>query len=214
MDKNIADIRKDYALKALDVKDVLKDPIKQFEKWLNEALECDIKEATAMNVATVSEQGLPSSRIILLKGVTAEGFTFFTNYMSSKGRELEANPAVALNFFWPELERQVRIQGTAAKVSEEESTEYFQSRPKGSQIGAWCSPQSAVIEDRSLLEERQKTLTEKFSDDEVLPKPKQWGGYLVKPFLIEFWQGRPSRLHDRLLYTLQDDNWKINRLAP
>ncbi|UII25621.1 pyridoxamine 5'-phosphate oxidase [Fulvivirga maritima] len=214
MDKNIADIRKDYALKALDEQDLLAHPIKQFEKWLNEAIECDIKEATAMNVATIGEQGFPSSRVILLKGVSEKGFSFYTNYQSSKGKELANNPAVALNFFWPDLERQVRVQGMASKLSEEESTEYFQSRPKGSQIGAWTSPQSTVIAGREVLEEREKKLTEKYKDAEVLPKPKQWGGYLVEPFLIEFWQGRPSRLHDRIIYTQKGDGWQINRLAP
>ncbi|MBL3655952.1 pyridoxamine 5'-phosphate oxidase [Fulvivirga sediminis] len=214
MDKNIADIRKDYALKALDEQDLLPNPINQFEKWLNEAIECDIKEATAMNVATIGEQGFPSSRIILLKGVSEKGFSFYTNYQSAKGKELASNPAVALNFFWPELERQVRIQGMTTKLSEAESTEYFQSRPKGSQIGAWTSPQSTVIANREVLEERQKKIAEKHKDDEVLPKPKQWGGYLVEPFLIEFWQGRPSRLHDRILYVKKGDNWEVNRLAP
>ncbi|TRX60896.1 pyridoxamine 5'-phosphate oxidase [Fulvivirga sp. M361] len=210
----IADIRKDYTQHSLDVSDVNNDPVKQFEQWFNEALKAEVLEANAMNLATVSEKGVPSSRIVLLKGVEDDGFVFYTNYQSDKGKDIEANPVTALTFFWPELERQVRIQGHTEKVSSEKSTAYFQSRPRGSQIGAWTSPQSTIIENRKLLEEREKKISEKFKGTDVLPRPKQWGGYSVKPHLVEFWQGRASRLHDRIIYTWNNDHWVINRLAP
>ncbi|MEM6361045.1 MAG: pyridoxamine 5'-phosphate oxidase, partial [Bacteroidota bacterium] len=173
-----------------------------------------ISEVNAMHLSTVNPNGMPSSRIILLKGIENNGFVFFTNYQSDKGKDLDANPAAALLFFWKELERQVRIQGHIEKISKEDSEQYFQSRPKGSQIGAWTSPQSTVIESRELLEEREKAIAEKYKDEEVLPKPEQWGGYILKPMRIEFWQGRPNRLHDRILYSQVDGHWKINRLAP
>lgn len=214
MSKSLADIRLEYARHSLSKKDVDKNPITQFKLWLTEAIDAKVIEPTAMNLATCNDQGIPSSRIMLLKEVNDEGFIFFTNYQSSKGRQLAAHPVCALNFFWPELERQVRIQGSVEKISKEESTKYFQSRPKTSQIGAWTSPQSTVIEGRKILEERQMQLTEKYKDLEVLPKPEQWGGYIVKPFLVEFWQGRPSRLHDRVEYLYKDNSWTISRLAP
>lgn len=214
MANNIADIRSDYKKHQLNETDVLNDPLKQFDKWFNEALKSDVMEPNAMNLATVSAKNTPASRVVLLKGVQNNGFVFYTNYQSNKGKELEENPQAALTFFWPELERQVRIQGVVEKVSKEESEAYFKSRPKESQIGAWASPQSAVISSRKLLEDREKQLHEKFADDDTLPKPEQWGGYILKPLAIEFWQGRPSRLHDRLIYTLENNNWKISRLAP
>jgi len=213
MDHNIANIRYDYQLKGLLEADLDADPLKQFRLWFNEVREADISEANAMLLSTVYE-GRPTGRIVLLKDLDNRGFSFFTNYDSKKGREIEANPQVALTFFWKELERQVRIEGRITKTSESESSEYFAIRPRGSQIGAWASPQSVVIKDRSLLEARVKDLEEKHKDDKVLPRPKQWGGYAVAPFEIEFWQGRASRLHDRILYTLIDKEWKINRLAP
>ncbi len=213
MKKNISAIRKEYSKHALDITDVTADPFIMFNQWFDEALKAEVLEPNAMNIATVSKNGIPSSRIVLLKEVD-HGFVFYTNYQSDKGKELEHNPIAALNFFWPELERQVRIQGEVEKVSEEMSVSYFQSRPKESQIGAWTSPQSTIIKDRSILEERAKTLIEKFKNESVLPKPSQWGGYRLKPFYIEFWQGRPSRLHDRIAYALVGNNWKINRLAP
>lgn len=214
MTKNLSEIRQDYVRHSLRKEDVDENPIKQFQRWLTEALTAEVREATAMTVSTVSEQGLPSSRILLLKDVNDKGFTFYTNYQSNKARELEKNPAIALNFFWPELERQVNIRGTVKKVSKEESEEYFRSRPRNSQIGAWASPQSSVIASREILEEREKMLHEKFKGQDILPKPEQWGGYIVEPFQIEFWQGRASRLHDRIVYTREDQAWKINRLAP
>ena len=167
-----------------------------------------------MNLATVNENGRPASRIVLLKGIENHKFVFYTNYQSRKGKELDQNPACSLTFFWPELERQVRIEGSASRVDEKRSEKYFQSRPRGSQVGAWASPQSTLISDRFLLEERSKQLEDKFKGQDVLPKPNQWGGYEIDPLMIEFWQGRPSRLHDRILYTKADGEWKINRLAP
>jgi pyridoxamine 5'-phosphate oxidase len=214
MKQDILTIRKEYSQRTLDETIALKDPFKLFNQWFEEATLSDATEVNAMNLATVSQKGLPSSRIVLLKEIANNGFVFYTNYQSKKGKEMEANPAVALNFFWPELERQVQIQGLVEKVSKKESDDYFHSRPKSSQIGAWASPQSTLIASRAILEKREKELQEKYKNEELLPKPEQWGGYVVMPFSMEFWQGRPSRLHDRILYTLKDGKWTINRLAP
>jgi len=212
--KGLSEIRRDYTKAKLDLESVDKDPIAQFEKWFKEAVDSQALEPNAMNLATIAEGGRPTSRIVLLKGIESKRFVFYTNYQSQKGRELENNPLCALNFFWPELERQVRIEGVASRVTEDNSLAYFQSRPRESQIGAWASPQSSIIKDRSLLEERVKQIEQRFEGQQVLPKPKQWGGYAVAAHEIEFWQGRPSRLHDRIVYTLVEDQWKINRLAP
>lgn len=212
--KGISDIRSEYSKATLDLNSVDPNPIRQFEKWFKEALESELPEPNAMNLASISEGGRPSSRIVLLKGVENGQFIFFTNYQSQKGRELELNPACALNFFWPELERQVRIEGVASRVDPKASDTYFQSRPRGSQIGAWASPQSTVIKDRTILEERVKVIEERHKDQKVLPRPKQWGGFGVTPFEIEFWQGRPNRLHDRIVYTFAENKWQLNRLAP
>lgn len=211
--KDIATIRKEYTKASLDAATIAKDPIQQFNSWFNEAVTSNVPEPNAMNLATVNG-GRPASRIVLLKGVENGMFVFYTNYQSNKGKELEQNPACSLTFFWPELERQVRVEGIASRVDAKRSDEYFQSRPRGSQIGAWASPQSSIINDRSLLEERAKQLEDKFKGQEKLPRPKQWGGYEVAPMLIEFWQGRASRLHDRIVFTKVDDVWKVNRLAP
>jgi pyridoxamine 5'-phosphate oxidase len=189
-------------------------PITQFEKWFNEAIQSGAAEPNAMTLSTVTEQGRPSARIVLLKGIENNRFQFYTNYQSHKGKELELNPACALTFFWPELERQVRIEGVCERVAAEVSDRYFSSRPRGSQIGAWSSPQSTMIKDRLILEARAKEIEKKFEGTEKLPRPKQWGGYDVDAFMIEFWQGRPSRLHDRIQYNKVDDRWQINRLAP
>lgn len=212
--KGLAEIRTDYTKASLSIESVDKDPFKQFETWFKQALDSKALEPNAMNLATLSESGRPTSRIVLLKGIEQRQFLFYTNYQSQKGKELEINPACALNFFWPELERQVRIEGIVNRVSESTSDEYFQSRPRPSQVGAWASPQSAIIKDRAILEERAKEIETRFKGLKVLPRPKQWGGFGVTPFEIEFWQGRSSRLHDRIVYTLLDDKWKINRLAP
>ena len=210
---DLATIRKEYSKARLDEATISKNPIQQFDLWFNEAVTAQIPEPTAMNLATVNG-GRPASRTVLLKGVENGMFVFYTNYQSRKGKELDENPACSLTFFWPELERQVRIEGVASRVDAKRSDEYFQSRPRGSQIGAWASPQSSVIKDRSLLEERAEQIEEKFKGQDKLPRPHQWGGFEIDPILIEFWQGRPNRLHDRILFTKDESGWKINRLAP
>ncbi len=215
MQIDIEHLREDYRLASMDVTDVNADPVAQFGKWLKEAIDAQMPEPNAMTLATCTPQGKPAARIVLLKGYDPEGFVFFTNYNSRKGTELMHNPHVALVFSWLELQRQVRVEGKAQKISTEKSTAYFQSRPKGSQIGAWASPQSSVIEHRDILEQNAAKLEEKYADEAVLPRPENWGGYVVKPNLIEFWQGRPSRLHDRIQYRLEaDGRWLIERLAP
>jgi pyridoxamine 5'-phosphate oxidase len=211
---NLAEIRKEYSKATLDTSNVKSDPIHQFTKWFDEAIEAKVLEPNAMSLATVSSDNRPSCRIVLLKGIEENKFIFYTNYQSHKGKELENNPVCALTFFWPELERQVRIEGVAGRVSENKSIEYFQSRPLGSQVSAWASPQSAIIENRLILEDRARQIEKRFEGDKVLPRPQQWGGYEVDPLLIEFWQGRESRLHDRLEYVRVDGLWKLHRLAP
>ncbi|MBT1701836.1 pyridoxamine 5'-phosphate oxidase [Chryseosolibacter indicus] len=212
--QNIADIRKDYTKASLDVNTVNSDPVIQFEIWFGEALKAQITEPNAMTLATVNKEGRPSARVVLLKGIENKKFLFYTNYQSRKGKELEDNTACALVFFWPELERQIRIEGIAERVDNKTSEQYFQSRPRGSQVGAWSSPQSAIIKDRSILEERVAQIENRFLGLPVLPKPNQWGGFQIDPFLIEFWQGRASRLHDRIEYVKVDGKWKMHRLAP
>jgi pyridoxamine 5'-phosphate oxidase len=214
MDPAIANLRKDYSSQSLLETDVEINPIDQFKKWWNEAINSKIDEVNAMTLATASSDGMPAARIILLKGFDQNGFVFFSNYKSYKAMHLEENPKACLVFFWKELERQVRITGLVKKISEKESDEYFLSRPVGSQIGAWASDQSQVIENREWLENRVLKLTEEFKQKE-LKRPPHWGGYLVTPVIIEFWQGRPSRLHDRIQYSLEENgNWKIERLSP
>lgn len=216
-DASIEDLRIDYKLDTLEREDLLDSPIAQFEQWFEQAQAADQLEPNAMTLATASQDGIPTARIVLLKGLDEEGFRFYTNYESDKGQALTENPNVALVFFWGTVQRQVRILGTAQRLSEEASTQYFQSRPKGSQIGAWASPQSDIIADRTILEDKATSLKEQYADAEQLPKPANWGGYLVRPYQIEFWQGRSSRLHDRLRYTLTElepKQWKIERLAP
>ncbi|MDB5191777.1 MAG: Pyridoxamine 5-phosphate oxidase [Segetibacter sp.] len=213
MNQSIADIRRDYKLQSLMEIDIASTPIEQFTKWWNEALQSHITEVNAMTLATSTKDGVPSARIVLLKGYNDDGFVFFTNYESAKGQQIADNNKVALVFFWKELERQVRIEGTAIKIDLVESDEYFLSRPTGSQVGAWASPQSKVIESREAIEERYLAFSEKFKA-EVLTRPLHWGGYRIEPNKIEFWQGRSSRLHDRILYTKENAAWKIERLAP
>jgi pyridoxamine 5'-phosphate oxidase len=213
MNQAIADIRKDYKLKSLLEQDVKANPFDQFSEWWNEAVESHIEEVNAMTLATATREGLPSARIVLLKGFTYEGFKFYTNYLSHKGRELEDNPHAALVFFWKELERQIRIEGVVEKLSEEDSEAYFKTRPVASQIGAWASPQSIAIAGRHIIEENVLKYKAEFGTENI-PKPPHWGGYIVKPVKIEFWQGRRSRLHDRIQYTKQKENWKIERIAP
>ena len=214
MNKNIADLRKDYQLQSLLETDVAADPFTQFDHWWNDAVKSELNEINAMTLATASLTGIPAARIVLLKAVTDAGFMFFTNYNSQKGKELEENPHACLVFFWKELERQVRITGSVARVSSQESDEYFYSRPAGSRIGAWASPQSSVIESRETIEKNILQYEEQFSGIEIA-RPPHWGGYIVIPTVIEFWQGRPSRLHDRIQYSkLPDGSWKVERLAP
>lgn len=214
MNTSLADLRKEYTQQSLERADVLPDPIGQFERWFEEAQQAQIHEPNAMHLATVSAEGYPNARVVLLKGIEDGCFLFYTNYASRKGQNIRQQPRVALTFFWPELERQVRIEGAATQLSDERSTAYFRSRPRGSQLGAWVSPQSEVIADRSVLTERQQELAERFADQPI-PRPDHWGGYAVRPHTVEFWQGRPSRLHDRLRYQRQENNaWIIERLAP
>ena len=210
----IADLRKEYMKETLSEHDVDRDPFQQFGKWWTEILETSAEEANAMTLATATPEGLPTARIVLLKGYDRNGFVFFTNYESRKGKELLENPHACLLFFWGVLERQVRIEGICEKVSEEDSDNYFHSRPEGSRIGAWVSPQSQVIDGREVLDEKLNAISAQYADGQV-PRPPHWGGYVVVPRVIEFWQGRPSRLHDRIRYSLDaGGNWRIERLAP
>jgi pyridoxamine 5'-phosphate oxidase len=210
----IAGLRARYPDTPLDKAHVDTDPIRQFQDWLQAAIDAQHIEPNAMTLSTVNPAGQPSSRMVLLKGVGAHGFVFFTNHESHKGQDIAANPHVSLLFYWDRLMRQVRIQGIAEKVPEAESEAYFATRPRDSQIGAWVSHQSTTIEDRAVLENRLVEMKERFAGQDV-PRPAYWGGYRVQPHLIEFWQGRPGRLHDRLLYTLENDGqWTIQRLSP
>jgi len=214
LNKQVAALRKDYRLASLDESEVEKDPLKQFEQWWQDAINSELDEPNAMTLATSTPEGRPSARIVLLKSFDTDGFTFFTNYESRKGLEMAANPQVSLLFFWRELERQVRIDGMVSKTPAAISNEYYDSRPLGSRIGAIASPQSRVIPHRSFLEEQVNTLVEKYVL-EAPARPDNWGGYTVKPLLMEFWQGRSNRLHDRVQYTLTEgEGWKIERLAP
>jgi len=214
-DPHLADLRKTYAQRSLSKADVLPNAVRQFRQWLDEALAAHLDEPTALTLSTVAAGGQPSSRVVLLKGLPDDaGFLFYTNYESRKGHELVAQPLAALNFFWPGLERQVRVEGRVEKAPEAMSTEYFQSRPRSSQLGAWASPQSQVISSREELEARETAVAERFGTQDPLPRPENWGGYILRPTRIEFWQGRPSRLHDRIVYELEGNTWKRSRLAP
>ena len=211
---NIADIRTNYCKQELTEESVAQNPIDQFNIWLEEAITAAVDEATAFVLSTVNEEGKPSARVLLLKEVNDHGFVFFTNYNSRKGHDLEQNPYACLTFFWSGLERQVRIEGKVQKVSPDVSDAYFHSRPKGSQIGAWASPQSQVISGREVLKQADAKYTEAFADQVLVPRPEHWGGYILEPTRIEFWQGRPNRLHDRILFELENGSWHTNRLAP
>jgi pyridoxamine 5'-phosphate oxidase len=211
---SLAELRKNYSLGSLDVADINRNPFRQFDTWFQQAVDAKLPEPNTMTLATVDSRGRPSARIVLIKGVDERGFVFFTNYESRKGRELAANPYASLLFYWIELERQVRIEGSIVKTSAEESDTYFASRPLGSRIGAWASDQSQVIESRSQLEAREREISLQYGEHP--PRPPHWGGYRLVPEAIEFWQGRPSRLHDRLRYTRSSDSsdWQVARLAP
>jgi pyridoxamine 5'-phosphate oxidase len=210
---NIADIRKEYSKQSLELSMVKDSPIEQFNQWFSDALASNVMEVNAMNLSTVNSEGKPNSRIVLLKGVDS-GFIFYTNYESQKGKELSKSPFVAITFFWPELERQVRCLGKVEKVTENDSDEYFFSRPFESQVGAWASPQSKEIQNREFLETQWKAYLEKFTKEKIV-RPAHWGGYRVIPYEIEFWQGRPSRLHDRIKYEFNENgSWHKSRLAP
>jgi pyridoxamine 5'-phosphate oxidase len=210
----IANMRKEYMWTGLSETEVNADPIRQFEAWFKQALAANLPEPNAMTLATATPDGQPAARIVLLKAFDESGFTFFTNYEGRKGHELAANPRAALLFYWAELQRQVRIEGTVERVSEAESDAYFRGRPLGSRLGAWASRQSEVIADREVLEDRVRELAQRFPEGEV-PRPPFWGGFRVRPLSIEFWQGRPDRLHDRLRYRrVEPDGWRLERLSP
>ena len=209
---SIADIRKDYQLKSLSELEVNSNTFSQYSSWWDDAVQSEIDEVNAMTLSTITNEGRPSSRIVLLKGFDAKGFIFFSNYNSSKAQQISSNSHVSLLFFWKELERQIRIDGVCSKVSAEESDAYFHSRPIGSRLGAWASPQSEKIKDREVLVQRLASVTQEFGLD--VPRPPHWGGYHVVPTRIEFWQGRSNRLHDRILYEQQELSWQISRLAP
>jgi pyridoxamine 5'-phosphate oxidase len=214
MNKELKDIRINYAKSELNESSIGENPLEFFQKWMDEALESEVLEPTAMTLSTVSLQGKPSSRIVLLKGLEDGFFKFFTNYSSRKGMEIQVNPYGSLLFFWAELERQVRIEGKLEKLPREESEKYFQSRPIESQIGAYTSHQSSVLHSRSEIENKYKELQEKFATTNPLPLPDFWGGYKLIPIEMEFWQGRPSRLHDRIRFRLTSNQWVTERLAP
>jgi len=214
MQASIADLRREYAAQSLLEEDMAPHPIDQFHKWWQQVLQAQVIEPNAMTLATASADGMPSARIVLLKGFDSRGFVFYTNYKSFKGMQLEENPRACLVFFWKELERQVRVVGLVEKTSAADSEAYFTSRPLGSQIGAWTSPQSSVIESRSWLDNHYLEVAESFREKKP-ERPPFWGGYCIRPVIMEFWQGRPSRLHDRLQYTLgEGGQWKLERLAP
>jgi len=210
---SIAHLRREYARARLDERDVDPDPLVQFHKWFDDARRAELPEPNAMTLATATPAGVPSARMVLLKAADERGFTFFTDYRSRKGQELEANPHAALVFFWGELERQVRITGTVSRVSREETEAYFRTRPRESRLGAWSSHQSTVLAGRETLEARLREVAARHPGDEV-PTPPHWGGYLLKPDALEFWQGRESRLHDRVRYQRETGSWRIERLSP
>lgn len=213
METSIAALRREYIKDILKKEDLHQNPLEQFSVWFKEAQKAEVLEPNAMSLSTVSASGKPSSRVVLLKGISENRLKFFTNYRSQKAKDLEQNPWVSINFFWPELERQVRIEGKVEKTTAEESDAYFNSRPEGSKLGAWASPQSDIIATREMMEDSHRALELEFKGKEI-PRPPHWGGYNVMPERVEFWQGRASRLHDRFVYLIENGSWKIERLAP
>jgi pyridoxamine 5'-phosphate oxidase len=209
---SLSDLRREYTSAGLREQDCDPSPVRQFAKWFQDALAANLPDPNAMTLATCPPGGRPSARIVLLKGVDERGFSFFTNYLSRKGQELEANPLASLVFFWPDIERQVRVEGKVEKVTPNESDEYHQTRPRGNQLGAWCSEQSEVVAGREVLETRLRELERKYPAE--VPRPPHWGGYRLAPDMIEFWQGRPNRLHDRIRYRLAHGSWIMERLSP
>lgn len=211
---DVGDMRKEYGIFQLDIKSVENNPVHQFEKWFKESYKKEGEESNTMTLSTIGFDGCPEGRIILLKFYSEEGFTFYSNHTSAKGKQLEANSQASLTLYWKTMERQVRIKGNVEKVDESISDKYFESRPRESKISAWASPQSEVIKDRTFLDKKTKKIHEKFKDEMYIPRPSFWGGYLLKPYSIEFWQGRPGRLHDRIVYDFIDGKWNLKRIAP
>ena len=212
--KSLQNLRENYSKGGLTEDTLLTNPMEMFEAWINDAIKSQVPEPNAMIISTLSSDGFPTGRVVLLKDIIDGDFIFYTNYESAKAKEITHHEKVSITFLWKEIERQVRINGICHKVSEDISNAYFKKRPRGSQIGAWVSPQSKIITNRAFLEERKSQFEEQFKNQKDIPKPPNWGGFAVKPHVIEFWQGRPSRLHDRLRYTLENEHWKIRRLAP
>lgn len=210
---NLYQMRQEYAAGSLNEAEMPQSPLKAFKEWLKYAIDSGLSEPNAMTVATATTDGKPSARVVLLKEVNDNGFVFFTNYLSRKGRELIVNPETAIVFDWHDIERQVRVEGRAEKLSAEESEAYFNERPEDAKIGAWASPQSKIVKDREELEKLQEEIEEQF-DNIPIHRPSHWGGYLIRPSVIEFWQGRPSRMHDRIVYYKTEDGWTKHRLAP
>jgi pyridoxamine 5'-phosphate oxidase len=210
----LQNLREDYRLRSFGMEDALENPFDQFQSWFSEALNAQVKEPNAMVLATSSSDGWPNARVVLLKGFDANGFVFYTNYESAKGKELTENPRATLVFNWLDLQRQVRICGHVQRTDSQTNTAYFQSRPKASQIGAWASPQSEVVADRKVLEDAQQSIAAEYAEVDKLPLPEHWGGFCLQPFWIEFWQGRRSRLHDRIRYDISNYGWERVRLAP
>ncbi len=212
--QSIKHLRKDYTMHQLDEKEVAASPFEQFERWMQEAIKAEVHEPNAMHLATVQANGRPAGRVVLLRGLDERGFSFFTNYNSDKGQQLQQQGFAALTLFWPELERQIRIEGSVSMLTDKENDDYFYSRPRGNRLGAWASPQSKVIANRGELERLAQMLEVKYPDTVHIPRPEHWGGFRVQPDKIEFWQGRASRLHDRIRYRLESGAWIIERVAP
>lgn len=211
---DLAALRREYGDQGVDVPDLAPDPITMFQRWMDDTVQSGLHEPNAMVVTTVSAEGRPSTRMVLLKAVDERGFVFYTNYESQKGEDIEANPAVSLLFPWHDLQRQVRVEGTATRVTQQESEAYFSSRPRGSQLGAWASPQSREVASRAELDDLYEAVEERFGDSVDVPLPPQWGGYVVRPDVVEFWQGRKGRMHDRMVFRREEDGWSTVRLAP